>query len=219
MKLSVTLWAIWAARRKAIHEGIFQSPHSTHSFITRFIDELDMLKVKPPQVTGAGVAIRSGRPIAPPQGHAKINVDAGVRKGSRGTSVAVCRDESGAYLGSSSLAIVGLDDPEALEAIACREGLALAADLQLQNFVISSDSKHVISDINKGCRGSTGAVISEIKILANSFQCNFIFESRASNMEAHSLAKSSLSLGPGRHVWFGQPPDPRCIPQFVVFDE
>ena len=98
VKLSVTLWAIWAARRKAIHEGIFQSPHSTHSFITRFIDELYMLKVKPPQVTGAGVAIRSGRPIAPPQGHAKINVDAGVRKGRRGTAAAVCRDETGAYL-------------------------------------------------------------------------------------------------------------------------
>ena len=131
----------------------------------------------------------------------------------------MCRDETGTYLGSSSLVIAGLDDPEALEAIDCREGLALAADLQLQNFVISSDSKQVISNINKGCRGSTGAVISKIRILANSFHCNFIFESRASNMEAHSLAKSSLSLGPGRHVWFGQPPDPRCIPQFVVFDE
>ena len=28
VKLSVTLWAIWAARRKAIHEGIFESPHA-----------------------------------------------------------------------------------------------------------------------------------------------------------------------------------------------
>ena len=115
--------------------------------------------------------------------------------------------------------IAGLDDPEALEVIACREGLALAADLQLQNFVISSDSKQVISNINEGCRGSTGAVISEIQILANSFRCNFIFESRASNMEAHSLAKSSLSLGPGRHVWFGQPHDPNRIPPYVAFDE
>lgn len=100
VRLSVTLWAIWAARRKAIHEGIFQSPHSTHGFITSFIDELDILKVKPPQVTGAGTTRRSGRPKAPPQGHAKINVDAGVRRGSRGSAAAVCRDETGAYLGN-----------------------------------------------------------------------------------------------------------------------
>ena len=27
VKMAVTLWAIWSARRKAIHEGILQSPH------------------------------------------------------------------------------------------------------------------------------------------------------------------------------------------------
>jgi hypothetical protein len=37
----VTLWAIWHARRKALHEGLFQSPLSTHSFIEKFISELD----------------------------------------------------------------------------------------------------------------------------------------------------------------------------------
>jgi hypothetical protein len=34
--LSVTLWAIWSARRKAIHDGIFQTPQATHAFIKRF---------------------------------------------------------------------------------------------------------------------------------------------------------------------------------------
>lgn len=37
VKLSVTLWAIWSARRKAIHEGIFQSPQATHAFLNRLI--------------------------------------------------------------------------------------------------------------------------------------------------------------------------------------
>ena len=32
----VTMWAIWYARRKAVHENIFQSPLSTHSFVDRF---------------------------------------------------------------------------------------------------------------------------------------------------------------------------------------
>jgi hypothetical protein len=53
VKLAVTLWAIWSARRKVIHEGIFQSHQRTHSFITRFIAELDIINVKQP-VPGSG---------------------------------------------------------------------------------------------------------------------------------------------------------------------
>ena len=36
IKLVVTLCAIWAARRKAIHDGILQSPHATHYFFFNF---------------------------------------------------------------------------------------------------------------------------------------------------------------------------------------
>lgn len=41
VELVVTLWAIWTARRKAIQEGILQSPHATHSFVTSFIFEFE----------------------------------------------------------------------------------------------------------------------------------------------------------------------------------
>lgn len=43
VRLAVTLWAIWSSRRKAIHEEIFQSPHATHSFIERFISDLEII--------------------------------------------------------------------------------------------------------------------------------------------------------------------------------
>jgi hypothetical protein len=35
--LFVTLWVIWFARRKAIHEEVFQSPLSTHAFVEAFL--------------------------------------------------------------------------------------------------------------------------------------------------------------------------------------
>ena len=38
----VTLWAIWHARRKAIHENTFQSPAGTHLFVDRFISEISV---------------------------------------------------------------------------------------------------------------------------------------------------------------------------------
>lgn len=59
VKLMVTLWAIWHARRKAIHEGIFQTPQATHSFITRYITELEI--------------INGARPASGPPGHAPNN--------------------------------------------------------------------------------------------------------------------------------------------------
>ena len=41
----------------------------------------------------------------------------------------VARDATGAFLGASVVVWQGYDDPEILEAMACREGLALASDL------------------------------------------------------------------------------------------
>lgn len=38
-KMIITLWVIWAARRKAIHESIFQSPEQIHRFVESYIAE------------------------------------------------------------------------------------------------------------------------------------------------------------------------------------
>ena len=40
----VTLWAIWAARRKLIHEGVFQTPFATHGFILKYLSEIQVLE-------------------------------------------------------------------------------------------------------------------------------------------------------------------------------
>src|SRR5438105_14940310 len=40
IKMSVTMWAIWHAKRKAIHEDVYQSPLSTYAFIEDFLAQL-----------------------------------------------------------------------------------------------------------------------------------------------------------------------------------
>ena len=142
----------------------------------------------------------------------KIHVDAGIRAQRRGSVAAVCRDSQGTYLGSAALVIGEVYDPAPMEAIACREAISLAQDLQVHNLVISSDSKQVVNDILKGSQGAYGAVISEIQARSAAFNCSFIFESRVVNFEAHKLAKFALTLAQGRHVWLGQPHDQTCIP-------
>jgi hypothetical protein len=40
VRVVVTIWAIWHARRKALHENLFQGPLSMHAFIDKFVSEL-----------------------------------------------------------------------------------------------------------------------------------------------------------------------------------
>ena len=42
IRILITCWAIWHARRKAIHEGKFQSPLATMGAINRLINELQI---------------------------------------------------------------------------------------------------------------------------------------------------------------------------------
>ena len=85
IRILVTCWAIWQARRKAIHEGVFQSPYSIMVMINRLIEELEMLR---------GMEFKRGKQLqckqktrrwkAQEQGKCKINTDAAVdRAGSK----------------------------------------------------------------------------------------------------------------------------------------
>jgi hypothetical protein len=42
VKVLVVLWAIWTTRRKAIHEGIYRSPLYIFSFVTNYLQELQI---------------------------------------------------------------------------------------------------------------------------------------------------------------------------------
>jgi hypothetical protein len=64
----------------------------------------------------------------------------------------------------------------------------------------------VIDDIVRGTNGRYGAIILEIKDRASRLhEKSFSFERRASNFEAHNLARFSTSLHIGRHLWLGNP--------------
>jgi len=207
-RLTITLWAIWTARRKAIHEEIFQSPLSTHGFINSYLEDLKSI-AKPPSGTPvhAVPVPRQARWIPPPRAIPKINVDAAVSKNeNRGAAAAFCRDNDGTYLGASVVVFVGITDPATLEALACREALALAEDLALERLFVVSDCKTVVSEIGEGTLGSYASIIAEINSRTALFnECSFAHEGRASNFEAHSLVRHTILYGIGRHLWLGVP--------------
>ncbi|KAE8767727.1 Aspartic proteinase nepenthesin-2 [Hordeum vulgare] len=151
--------------------------------------------------------------IPPPSGFVKIRVDAVVaRNRNEGSFSVVCRDSSGLYLGSSAIRISGVTDPPTLEALPCCEALALASDLVESHVITASDCQAMVLDIKKQIGGMYASIVKEIVHTARSFNdCTFIFEGRASNLEAHSLAKHAFGLDFGHHVLLLNPPDLQCI--------
>jgi ribonuclease HI len=206
-RVVVTMWAIWHARRKALHEDIYQSPFSTLCFIDRFIADL----APPPKLKQAVAA--TPRWLAPPAGVTKVNVDAALSKnGGTAAVAAVARDADGTFLGASAVASRGVTDPETMEALACREGLALAFDLNVRRLRLASDCANVVRAIKAGSElVSYGKVVHEVVESGKLFQSvEFVFERRSSNKDAHNLARGSVHSAVGRHVWFLNPPDGVC---------
>jgi hypothetical protein len=135
IKMLVTLWAIWTARRKAVHEGLFQSPISTFDFVKRFLDDLGEVHTEV-QKRQAPVLAQRTRWSPPSPGVIKCNVDAAVsRLKDHGTVGVVCRDDTGRFVGASARTVNGVADPATLKAKACTEALVLAQDLGVRRLL------------------------------------------------------------------------------------
>jgi hypothetical protein len=141
----------------------------------------------------------------------KVNADAAVSKHSnRGVATAVCRDGNGLFLGASALAVPGISDPATLEAISCREGLSLA-------FVsVASDCLEVLNAIRDRSKCSYYFILREISQRRSEFtQVKFCHEKRCYNFHAHNLARWSISLDHGRHLWLLNSPDITIVPMCI----
>ena len=74
-----------------------------------------------------------------------MNVDGDVAKtANHGAVGAVCRSNTCDYLGVSIVVYEGITHPGCLEAMACREALALLADLNVGKAMVAYDCLEVI---------------------------------------------------------------------------
>jgi ribonuclease HI len=143
----------------------------------------------------------------------KINVDAAVWKTSNsGAIAAMCRSESGVYLGAFAVVIHGISDPETLEAMACREAFSLALDLQEKKVHIASDCLEVINSLKTDYRGRFSSVTHEIMLTKIDFEAVSFGHEKRRNLhylkEEHVLfcppldtsKSSSFSVSPIPHA-------------------
>ena len=86
----------------------------------------------------------------------------------------------------------GIRDPAVLEALACREALALASDPQLSRIKIILGCHEVITSMAGGYLVGSTPSIRDIKLCTPVFaSVNFVHEKRVLNMEAHGLARAA----------------------------
>lgn len=130
---------------------------SSHGFITRFI--LDLGSPAPPQHPKQPAMVQPPSWIRPPEGFHKINVDAAISKNmGRASAAAVTWREDGSFIGVSALVMDGITDPDVVEALACREGLSLSADLMLGKVRMTCDNLGVVRSIQNRCKSRYGHV-------------------------------------------------------------
>jgi hypothetical protein len=169
VRMVVTLWAIWHAKRKAVHEDIFQSPMATMGFVNRFLTDLELSRpAKQPKKVHSPNPIRSAvKWIGPPAGKTKMNTDAAIAKTkAKGVVGAVCRSE-GVFLGASAVVFDGVTSPGSLEALACHEGLALADDLGIGSLHLATDCLNVVQGLHDGDMGEYNSILLEIRSMAS----------------------------------------------------
>lgn len=208
VKVMVTLWSIWKARRDVIYEQIFQSPFATSVFIARFIAELETDAVRTVSHRPVQPSMQQSGWIPPPSGMVKANVDAAISDNLRKcAAAAIYRGEDGGFIGASVLVMNGSLEPATVEAIACREALCLAQDVGLNSIVIASDCEGVVQSIKEGTLGENAMIIKEVRELKKGRNdVIFKFESRICNGDAHNIARNSLNLNFGHHLWLVEPP-------------
>jgi hypothetical protein len=161
IQILVTCWAIWHARRKAIHEGFFQSPLAIITIVSRVIEELQFIEEIEVNENFYQSKVSSCRWIAFDPNQYKINVNAAVGVGVRGVVEAIYRDVKGKFIAACVRIIPHITDPETLEAIAYCEAPALAEDCCIRKMKVASHCLNVINNINEMPRSLYMMILQE----------------------------------------------------------
>jgi ribonuclease HI len=139
----------------------------------------------------------------------KINVDGSYHIDMyAGSAGAIIRDHDGRFIGASTLYLPNIASAAAAEAMAMREGLALATCLGCNNIIMESDSVETV----EACTGAqtwwgeSAAIFADyVDLAALIDQVSFKDCPREANEVAHELANNCFSTKSSCN-WVDEPP-------------
>jgi ribonuclease HI len=133
----------------------------------------------------------------------------------KGATGAVLCDASGGFVRATAKWYDHCLDALTAEAMACRDGLLMAAHLGINRVWLETDCQEVVRLWQAGSkqRSSIGAILKEIDDLSTRFQgFKFSFVSRSCNEVAHILAKQVT--GDTRMGWWSS--TPACVSHLLT---
>ncbi|XP_056850962.1 uncharacterized protein LOC130500218 [Raphanus sativus] len=185
------LWNLWIARNKLVFEGkIFQVDDiiSKASAEARAWENAN---------AGKKLARKKLNPVRVSTPHPfSCWIDGAWQESTRAGSMGwIIKNEEDAVLCRGSSNRTHVESALVAEALALRDALKQANDLQLQSLHISSDSQVLISTLREGRDlNEIAGVLTDIRNLATLFcPLSFSFVPRLENIQADSLAKASLA--------------------------
>ncbi|KAK1699140.1 hypothetical protein QYE76_015837 [Lolium multiflorum] len=132
----------------------------------------------------------------------KINVDAAVSKNTGlGAVAAVARNTEGVFCGASAVVLPGKTDAETLEALACREALSLAQDINARRIRVASDCLNVVRSTNQGTMGAYAHVVREFKETARELDEVVVVHEARGRIEQEELAGEAHVLSFSAKAW------------------
>ncbi|KAL4354038.1 hypothetical protein GQ457_06G007780 [Hibiscus cannabinus] len=205
VEISVTLYAIWYARNKFVHEGSRQTREEILTFIQSMTTDLQNISARL-----QGPSLPS--PIAwsaPSPPFVKANFDAKFCSVSHSSwSAVIIRDNQGHVLGACCCKALQIPSPFVAEAMSLIHAISLADDLGFHSVIFEGDSLTLIKKMNSDALdfSEISALVWEAKGLArNLHACRFLFVPRGGNQAAHALARES-SLDSADRFWVEEVP-------------
>lgn len=200
-------YGLWLARNEARDGKRIAHPHEILVSVVAHMDEWRAVHAAAPK-TPVQRVIQRWEP--PAEGWRKVNSDGAVaRNGEKGGGGAVIRDHNGAFRAAVCHHFPNIDDPEAVEILACRRALEVATELHEERVHVELDSQGLVQMLNQAMKNMsvTGPWVEEIKTMLRSFsEFKVSWVRRSANVAAHKLAK----VGVGDelcNVWLRAPPD------------
>jgi ribonuclease HI len=187
--VAITCWYLWWLRRRRTHnEAVPPINRCKMSILTMAANQANSFKPE-----GASSEIKWTRPE--PR-HLKLNVDASFYADScSGATGAVLRDYQGQFVAASTRFLPNIASIAMAEAVAMKEGLALASRLGCNAIIAESDSTDTIeacTELNTWWNGSA-AIFADIVDLASTIDSvEYRYVPREANMTAHEIARQGF---------------------------
>ncbi|KAM0886716.1 hypothetical protein ACQ4PT_029504 [Festuca glaucescens] len=191
LMMLMTFWRIWHVRNEVVHQKPAPPVEASRRFLCSYVESLMMIKQHPSADLTKGKEVlvydhmkpkgsvkMMPRKQAdalkkwskPPPGWIKLNVDGSWEIAEhRGGTGMVLRDEEGSIIFTACSYLKVCASPIEAEAIACREGLALALESSERPIIVESDCLELTSMIQADGvnRSPIAAIVNEIKKLCN----------------------------------------------------